>query len=426
MLTRRRFLQSSLALIPAGAMLPHVFQRGLFAASMEWGSQQPPGAHRTLVVVELAGGNDGLNTVVPYTDGLYYDARPDLAIPQDQVLPLDDEVGLHPSLAELLPLWEQGRLAIVEGVGYFDQSYSHFQSRDIWQSGDPTGRVQNVSDGWLGRYFAELPPLAGSWFDGMGVGQKIPPALYTPKVAIPAVQSVQTYQLQGNPRASQELTDARVQALLALYAAAPRATPYGALLDNTLEAAYNSSLALQGAHAAYAPAVVYPESRFAQGLRLVAEAIVQDLGLRVGHVSLGGFDTHADEVLDHPTLLQTLSQGLAAFYQDLQVHGKDRDVLIMTWSEFGRRVGVNGSQGTDHGAASSLFLLGTPVRGGRYGQSPDLERLDFGNLRYTTDFRAVYKTVLEEWLQAPAEAVLGTRELETLPFLNVTPSAAPG
>jgi uncharacterized protein (DUF1501 family) len=245
-------------------------------------------------------------------------------------------------------------------------------------------------------------------------------------VAIPAVQSVQTYQLQGNPRASQELTDARVQALLALYAAAPRATPYGALLDNTMETAYNSSLALQGANAAYTPAVVYPESRFAQGLRLVAEAIVQDLGLRVGHVSLGGFDTHADEVLDHPALLQTLSQGLAAFYQDLQAHGKDRDVLIMTWSEFGRRVGGNGSQGTDHGAASSLFLLGTPVRGGRYGQSPDLGRLDFGNLRYTTDFRAVYKTVLEEWLQAPAEAVLGTRELETLSFLNATPSAATG
>ena len=425
MLTRRRFLQSSLALIPAGAMLPHVFQRGLYAVNMEWGSQQPPGAQRTLVV-ELAGGNDGLNTVVPYTDGFYYDARPGLAIPQGQVLPLNDEVGLHPSLAELLPLWEQERLAIVEGVGYFDQSYSHFQSRDIWQSGDPTGRVQNASAGWLGRYFAELPPLAGNWFDGMGIGQKVPPALYTPEVAIPAVQSVETYQLQASRRAPQDLAAARVQALLGLYASAPRATPYAALLDNTLEAAYNSSLALQGAHAAYTPAVAYPESRFAQGLRLVAEAIVQNMGLRVGHISLGGFDTHADEVVDHPMLLQTLSQGLAAFYQDLQAHGKDRDVLIMTWSEFGRRVEANASQGTDHGAASSLFLMGTSVRGGLYGQRPDLGRLDFGNLRYTTDFRAVYKTVLEEWLQAPAEAVLGTTELETLSFLGTTPSTAAG
>lgn len=420
MLTRRGFLQSSLALIPAGAMLPQVFQKGLFTADLEWGNQRVPGAERTLVVVELAGGNDGLNTVVPFTDGAYYDARPDVAIKQDEVLPLNEEVGLHPALMDFLPLWEKGHLAIVEGVGYFDQSYSHFESRDIWQSGQLTGRLEKNYEGWLGKYFSELPPTSGNWFDGMAIGKRVAPALYTPDIPIPTVQNVKTYQFQEGKKAADDLTEARIQALLALYSSAPRALPHAALLDNTLEAAYNSTLVLQTAHSAYTPGVEYPDSKFAQGLRVISSAITQNLGLRVAHVSLGGFDTHANEIYDHNKLLTNLGQGLSAFYQDLVEHGKDQDVLIMTWSEFGRRFKANGSEGTDHGAASSLFLLGSPVKGGLYGQRPDLTRLDFGNLRYTTDFRSVYKTVLDEWLQAPGNVVLGSNELEGLRFLKKT------
>ena len=425
MLTRRGFLQSSLALIPAGAMLPQVFQRGLFTAGLEWGNQQAPSAQRTLVVVELAGGNDGLNTVVPYTDGAYYDARPGVAIAQNDVLPLDDEIGLHPALLDFVPLWQEGHLAIVEGVGYFDQSYSHFESRDIWQSGQLTGRLEKDYAGWLGRYFTEMPPSTGNWFDGMAIGKKIAPALYTPEIPIPTVQNVKTYQFQEGRKAADDFTEARIQALLSLYAAAPRAMPHAALLDNTMQAAYNSTISLQTAHSAYTPSVDYPDNKFAQGLRVIAEAITQNLGLRVGHVSLGGFDTHANEIEDHNKLLTYLGQGITAFYQDLVAHGKDKDVLIMTWSEFGRRFKSNGSEGTDHGAASSLFLLGTPVRGGLYGQRPDLTRLDFGNLRYTTDFRSVYKTVLDEWLQAPGDVILRSKKLETLGFLNKTPKANP-
>ena len=209
----------------------------------------------------------------------------------------------------------------------------------------------------------------------------------------------------------------RVEALLSLYAASPPATPYSAIFGGTLEAAYQSSGDLLEAHEAYQPAVEYPEGRFAQGLKLLASAIIQDLGVRVGHITIGGFDTHADQGDGHTELLRTLSQGLHSFYRDLQGHGRDRDVVIMTWSEFGRRVKSNASQGTDHGSAAPLFVLGTPVRGGLYGERPNLGDLDYGNLRFTTDFRYVYKTVLEQWLEAPSDMVLGERGLESLNFL---------
>ncbi len=414
MLTRRQLLRGSLALIPAGAMVPLVFRRAVFAAGLEGPGPQAASERRTLVVVQLKGGNDGLNTVVPYADGRYFDARAELAIADGELLHLDDRFGLHPSMAALMPFWDAGHLAIVQGVGYADQSYSHFRSMDIWQSADPTGET---TDGWLGRYFAEVPPEAGEWFAGLGIGRRFPPSLYTPHAAIPAVSSVETYKLQGDPR-DRAGGDALVDALRGLYAAAPGERPFGALLGGTMEAAYQSSLALQSVHEAYVPGAEYPDTPFARGLRLLAEAIVQDLGVRVGHVTQGGFDTHADQPERHGRLWQTVSQGLAAFYADLQAHEREQDVLIMTWSEFGRRVAGNASGGTDHGAAAPLFAMGDPVRGGLYGEHPDLGALDLGNLRYTVDFRSVYATALERWLGAPAELVLGTRGLETIPFLE--------
>ena len=333
MLTRRQLLRGSLALIPAGAMVPLVFRRAVFAAGMEGPGPQAASERRTLVVVQLKGGNDGLNTVVPYADGRYFDARAELAIADGELLHLDDRFGLHPSMAALMPFWDAGHLAIVQGVGYADQSYSHFRSMDIWQSADPTGET---TDGWLGRYFAEVPPEAGEWFAGLGIGRRFPPSLYTPHAAIPAVSSVETYKLQGDPR-DRAGGDALVDALRGLYAAAPGERPFGALLGGTMEAAYQSSLALQSVHEAYVPGAEYPDTPFARGLRLLAEAIVQDLGVRVGHVRQGGFDTHADQPERHTQLWQIVSEGLAAFYADLQAHGRERDVLIMTWSEFGRR-----------------------------------------------------------------------------------------
>ena len=205
--------------------------------------------------------------------------------------------------------------------------------------------------------------------------------------------------------------------MLKLYEQYPAASPYGALLETTVETAMSSSKMLQEVASAYAPAVEYPDSSFGSGLSVLAEAIVGDLGMRVGHITLGGFDTHNNQESDHSGLMETLDGGLTAFYEDLAAHGKADDVLVLTWSEFGRRVSENANGGTDHGAGSVLFALGNGVQRGLYGDAPDLGALvDNGNVPYTTDFRQVYATVIERWLGVPHEELLGQR-WEQLGFL---------
>ena len=344
--------------------------------------------------------------------GRYYDLRADLAIPDGEVLPLDGEVGLHSSLAHLKTLWDQGMLAVVEGVGYPSPNFSHFSSMDIWQSADPEAKLKN---GWLGRYFDTLDSTQ-EVFAGLVAGGRPAPDLLSATVPVPIVQSIAQYQLQGDPRFP-EAAEPRAETLLNLYAASPPQAPYAMLLNTTMEAFQRSSQALQQADQAYTQMADYPNTQLAGALRLLGEAVVGDLGVKVGHVTIGGFDTHATQAGLQAGLLQTVSEALWAFYQDLKGHGKDRDVVVMTWSEFGRRARSNASNGTDDGAAGLLFVLGTPVNGGLYGERPDLGNLSDDNLRFTTDFRSVYATVLERWLGAPAEAVLGNQRFEALPFL---------
>ena len=192
-----------------------------------------------------------------------------------------------------------------------------------------------------------------------------------------------------------------------LYEQYPTSSPYGVLLETTAETAVSSAQQLAVAGASYKPAVTYPNSSFASGLSVLAEAIVGGLGMRVGHLTLGGFDTHSRQSTDHPQLMETLDQGLTAFYQDLAAHGKAQDVLVLTWSEFGRRVEENANDGTDHGSASVMFALGDGVKRGLYGEQPSLTRLiDNGNLSFTTDFRSVYATVIERWLGTPSAPLL--------------------
>ena len=412
MLTRRDFLQRTALVGTAGALLPTVFQRAIFASEQEGMVSPDQELKRTLVVIQLAGGNDGLNAVVPYGDGRYYSVRKTTAIPQNQVLQLNNEVGLHPSLAKFKDLWDAGVLGIVEGVGYPNPSYSHFESMRIWQSADPS---QQATEGWLGKYFDSLK-LDPHLFQGLCVGGNLAPSMQTPNMAVPVVQNVAAYQLQGDAVAPQLASD-RLQALQQLYSAIPASTPSAALLRSTLAAAQSTSKKLLEAEKAYVPAVQYPNTELATGLKLIAQAIDADLGVQVCHVAIGGWDTHAAELPAHSRLLTALSESIYAFYQDLKGHGKDKNVVVMTWSEFGRRVGENGSGGTDHGSAAPLFVVGTPVKGGLYGERPDLGKLDNGNLRFTTDFRSVYKTVLEDWLTAPADLILG-QKFEGLPLFR--------
>ena len=409
-ISRRDFLKTSVAMVPAVAVMPAVFRRAVAASLLE--SPSAAGGERTLIVVQMAGGNDPLNTLVPYADGRYYDLRPNLAIPEGDVLPLNNEVGFHPSLAKLKTFWDQGMLAIVEEVGYPSPSFSHFSSMDIWQSADPEAKLK---DGWLGRYFDTLDSTQGV-IQGLAASGRLAPELLSSTVPVPIVRNIAEYRLQGDPRFP-DAAEGRAETLLNLYAASPPQAPYSMLLDTTLEAAQRSSLALQQADQDYTQMAEYPESGLANALRLLAEAIVGDLGLKVGHVTIGGFDTHANQLRDQPPLLEMVSEAIYAFYEDMRDHGKNQDVVIMTWTEFGRRARSNGSDGTDHGAAGQLFVLGTPVQGGFYGERPDIGRLVDDNLRFTTDFRSVYATVLERWLGAPAEAVLGNQRFEQLPFL---------
>ena len=411
-LTRRAMIKDGLLAVSAGMIMPSVFSRAVRASSnaAHEGSRWAQAAQgKTLIVVQMAGGNDGLNTIIPYTDGAYYQARPTLAIHQADALILNDRLGMHPALKSLQPLWQQNKLAIVEGVGYPNPNLSHFAAMDIWQTLDLSGQG---ATGWLGKYVAGLVDKDGHPFQSLAVGTALPTALSALNADVPVVADPTTYRLQPDPAMKRtgdlSLTDARVQTLLKLYNTYPNSAPYAALLDATAQNAVQGSKTLDTVTSQYTPAVTYPTSNFAKGLQVLAEVIVQGLGLRVGYVTLGGFDTHGVQADTHAKLLTDLADGLAAFYADLTAHNAADNVVVMTWSEFGRRVEENASQGTDHGTAAPLFVLGNAVQGGVYGEPPDVSKLDnYGNLIYTTDFRSVYATVLDRWLGAPSSAVLG-------------------
>jgi uncharacterized protein (DUF1501 family) len=399
--------------VPAAAIMPAVFSRAVAASIAEQPSNPAPLGERTLVIVQMFGGNDGLNTIIPAGQGTYYDLRNTLALNENDVLPLNSQTAFHPALAPLKELWDQGVLAAVEGVGYPSPSFSHFESKDTWQTAGPSGRML---EGWMGRYLEGIADTQGDAFHALSVGRSLPRALLSNKVAVPSVESVEKYMFKQDPRSNSAMLG-RATALMQIYDSAPEATRFGALLDNTIDAAQRSSDALQAAKAAYTPAVEYPDTKLGKGMQLLAEAIDADLGIRVGHIKIRGFDTHADQAAVHEELLADTAGSIHAFYRDLQAHGRDKNVVVMTWSEFGRRAGPNASGGTDHGWAGPMFVAGTPVEGGLYGEAPGLVGLDNGNLRFTTDFRRVYATVLEGWLGAPADLVLG-QHFEQLPFIK--------
>src|SRR5579859_7089780 len=406
-LSRRAMIKDGMLVVSAGMVMPSIFSRGVASAkalTLDGARHSLAATDRTLIVVQMAGGNDGLNTVVPYTDPLYKKFRPTLGIPDSQVLQLDGRLGLHPNLAPLKQFWDQGHLAIVEGIGYPNQSLSHFQAMDIWQTLDMNG---NGSDGWLGKLVSGWVDQDGHPFKAMNIGVQTAQALASISTPVPTLTSTQSYRLVADP-VDHDGGNARLQALMKLYNTYPKSSPYAALLDTTALGAQEGTRELHQADLTYQPAVQYPIGPFAAGLKVLAESIVQDLGLRVGYVTLGGFDTHANQLQTHNTLMKTLADGLNAFYTDLIHHNKADDVIIMTWSEFGRRVEENGSLGTDHGTAAPLFVLGNAINKGIYGEPPSLSSLDQnGNLKYTVDFRSVYATVLDRWLGASSKDVLG-------------------
>jgi uncharacterized protein (DUF1501 family) len=332
-ITRRKFLKVSVGAAGTFLASPHFLPAAAIAASLP---PRRPGKDKILVLVQLSGGCDGINTVIPYGTGAYYQYRPTLALKPEHVHPLNGQIGLHKNMTALSQLYKAGKLAVVLGVGYPEPSRSHFRSIEVWQTAEPD-RI--LDTGWISR--SALPSMP-------------------------------------DPSQLQPFNDHK------------------------------------GGNSANK--IAYPDNSFAMGLRSIARMISMGVGARVYNLSLEGFDTHANQNLILPNLLSQLSDGLSAFQADLQENGVDRDVVLMTFSEFGRRVRENGAFGTDHGTAAPLFVMGSSVKGGIYGDYPSLVKLDQGDLKHSIDFRTVYATLLDRWLGADSQEVLGG-QFDCLAFL---------
>ena len=386
------------------------------AASTSTSTSAPapvPPDKRTLVVVQLSGGHDGLNAVVPYGDGLYYQLRPQIGIAADQVLHLDDRIGLHPNLTSFKALYDAGKLAIVQGVGYPNPNRSHFRSMEIWHSARPDGPAP--TQGWLGAFVAEIYKSGDSPFQCVNFGTTIPQALQTSHAPVAALQDAGSFQFLVDRRLP-NMKDPLLKTFGQMYGKPARKTPALELVANDWDTTARGVQTLSGLTEKYQPMAQYPNTPLAHTLQQVAQMVASDVGTRVFYVQLGGFDTHANEKPAHAGLMTQLADSLQAFQTDLEGHGRADQVLTMGFSEFGRRVKENGSQGTDHGAAGPMFVLGSRVKGGLVGDHPDLQHLDDGDLRFGIDFRSVYATVIEDWLGASAPDVLGAT-FEKLPLI---------
>ncbi len=399
--TRRDFLQSTLAagsLVSWGLTVPAFLTRTAAAAP----TPEKPGAKDSiLVVVQLTGGNDGLNTVVPFADEEYAKLRPTLRLPTGQIKKINDQVGLHPSLDGLAGLLQDQALCVVQGVGYPNPSQSHFRSMDIWQSAS-TG--EKLAEGWLGKALKQVPAVQS--FHLAGTNESAPLALSGAPVRVPSVTSLEDFQLRI---AGTSGSDKKEQRALIEAVAQPQQGQPGLLdfVQRTAVNTYASSRRLQEIGKNYQPKAPYPNTPLANHLKLAAQLIDAGLGARLFYVSLDGFDTHANQLNNHANLLRQLSDAMTAFYKDLAARGQQDRVLMMTFSEFGRRAKENGSRGTDHGSAAPMLLLGGKVKAGVVGEHPSLTQLEMGNLKHHTDFRQVYAAVLEQWLGVSSREVLG-------------------
>src|SRR5436309_7367105 len=422
-LNRRDFLRSGLVFgagaagLAAGyAAVPDVFARAVYA-----GKQGGVVNDKVLVMVQLAGGNDGLQTVIPLTDPNYRDMRPQLAKSADTALAISKDFGLNANLKGIKGLFDQGKVAIVQGVGYPKPSFSHFDSIRVWETADPDRRQQ---DGWLGSTIAKNYDSAGHPLVGCACGStEIPGALRDLEATLTVVNSQQSFKFNGG--------DDMDKAMGALYTGTPGI--YGALFDTAVTTARDTIAQLKTSASGYTPKAQYSDNaklvyssknQLAAALQLAAQLIVTGTGVKILHVTLGGFDTHYTEQQRHDDLMGYLDSALSSFYQDLAGHGMSDRVLVATWSEFGRRPRENASAGTDHGTAAPVFLIGDSVKPGLYGDQPSLTKLDAGgNTGYALDFRSVYQEILNSHLEVDAKEVFA-QSFEPLPILKSSSTAA--
>jgi uncharacterized protein (DUF1501 family) len=421
MLDRRQFLVRSLqgsSLLALGSVIPQFLANTARSAEV--------GKETVLVVVEMAGGNDGLNTVIPHGDDLYHKARPTLRFTKDKVIKIDDHIGLHPALKGFEPILKDNNLAVVQGIGYPNPDRSHFESMDVWQSGDPK---RKIGTGWIARSVPEFGDKGGN-LPVIQLGpNRLPLALQGSPGGVVSISDSKAYRLDLGRGDVDERKDRRK---LMEDLATPAGPDNGAdllqfvqrrqvqtystldrlqelLKDEKKPATNNNNDDNQQPN----PALF---TSLGQKMTLISKLIDKGFGTRVFYVMIDGFDTHSGQAEEHQRLLTELSDAIGLLFANLKKSGNDKRTIAMTYSEFGRRVHENGSKGTDHGSGSCLFVAGPAIKGGLVGAHPSLKDLDDGDLRYHTDFRRLYATLLDGWLGCDSKLVLGEK-FEHMDFL---------
>ena len=358
----------------------------------------------SLVVIQLSGGNDAMNTVVPYTNGIYHDSRKAIHLSEDQVIDLNGTLGLSNSLGPMKSIWDAGNMAIIQGIGYPKPNRSHFRSMDIWH----TAESDHIADsGWLGRTIRELNPDGKNVITGINFGRGLPRALHAKGVPVASVGNLATYGLM--PDIADKMTrDLAVDVFARMYGPDDTRDAVLQQISNTGMGAYLGADILRAAPEAYSSTIEYQaDVPIAQSLRDISQVMLADLGTRVFYTQHGGYDTHAGELDNHAKLWNDLSTAVNDFLADLDEHDRGDDAVVLIFSEFGRRIRDNGS-GTDHGSGGVAFILGNSVKGGFYGEYPSLDPSEQveGDMRFNNDFRGTYATLLDQWMGIDPHTIL--------------------
>ena len=361
---------------------------------------------KKLVVIQLSGGNDPLNTLVPYNNGLYYDYRPTVHIDPESVLKIDDQLGFRPGLEPVKRLWDEGKVAIVNGIGYPNPNRSHFRSMDIWHTALP----EDVgTEGWLGRVTRDLDPKSENVLTTVNFGRGLPRALGLRGVPVASVGNLETYGLFPDMQ-DEYLRKFALETFAKMYGGTRGKDTVMDFLGQTGQDALKGADTLRTAPAKYSSSIEYAANPFAQALKGAAQVMFADLGTRIYYAQYGSFDTHSGELLKHEQLWNDVAGAVGDFTDDVKEHGYEDDTIIFMYTEFGRRIKDNGS-GTDHGSGGLAFVIGNSVKGGMYGEYPSLEEKDQleGDLRFNNDFRQTYTTILEQWLGMEAAPIVNGR-----------------
>ncbi len=363
-----------------------------------------------LVVLQLSGGNDALNTIVPYGDPLYFDNRPNVRIAEDQVLPINDYIGFNPTLAPMKQLYDEGKVAIVQGIGYPNPNRSHFRSMDIWHTCEPE---KVGTEGWLGRTLKHIDPDGENVLTGVNFGRGLPRALAMAGVPVASVGNLETYGVLTGIEGNDQRTDA-LEVFESIYSPAVGKDVVMDYLSQTGMDALKGADILSTAPMKYSSTVEYGNNTVAQYMRNIAQVHLGELGTRILYTTapFNSFDTHAGQMAAHARLWTEASNAVHDFYEDLKEHNATDNVVVLLFTEFGRRVHDNGS-GTDHGAGGLAFVIGDHVKGGLYGEYPSLasNKLVEGDLEYNNDFRGLYATLLEKWMGMDSKPIVdGTFE----------------